>query len=641
MIKIMEKYKKIEEEINKENFRNIQEDDRNNIYKFFENKESDENKFIKEIFNKDIINNFIKFKEENKVKENLMDFSISSISKTLTISKRFKKRKMKKKKRTPKFKDMKLSEILARIELDSKNNASEENSEKAYDSKEKLIISNIFENQIKILILVENANIIINSICISNSEKNSPIIISEEEFYKCKEYYSKNKESGKYKIFEYFEEIKKGLISEYYNNSKLVLELTIEKTNNDYSCQYELFSQNIVVNKTNISFKEEQITLKKPNIYKLFLLLKENEKKYPSKCDDKNDIQKEKNIKISPPLNSKQFNDINDTLIYMSTIAFSKRPYISQANNYQILLFIGVIGNHNERQKNDTAEFIKELKNCNCFISGGTDNTLKIYSPDFEEETTEYLGINEWIYSTCESDEKSFIACANEELYLYLLKEEEDDFPFKFYKLTDITCISAIEMYIQEKEIKKIKLNNDNDKIKGEFESEEYEEKIVKHTVIIGRNGLIDIKNAFYTNDLYIGKSNFPPYNILIDGIYRNIIKLNEHNLAITSNSVFPGGENILIIFNLFKKEIKEKIEGYSFIASTNGMSVISEKFLLCACKRYLEGQKNGILFVILNYEENSNSKAIFFDTGDFEVYCFCPVTNKHDIFDFGSFNSN
>jgi len=131
--------------------------------------------------------------------------------------------------------------------------------------------------------------------------------------------------------------------------------------------------------------------------------------------------------------------------------------------------------------------------------------------------------------------------------------------------------------------------------------------------------------------DMFKDENNRQPKyrNLISDKTYRGIIQLNDELLAFTSNAVLPGGENKLIIFDLSKNKIKEEIEGYSYIASSNGMSVIDKddkKLLLCGCKKYTSKQKNGILFVILNTDEKGLSKPTFIETKEFEVYCFCPI---------------
>ena len=58
--------------------------------------------------------------------------------------------------------------------------------------------------------------------------------------------------------------------------------------------------------------------------------------------------------------------------------------------------------------------------------------------------------------------------------------------------------------------------------------------------------------------------------------------------------------------------------------------NICFHKILLCACKKDLKGQKNGILLLNLNENETGNNNIkysyIFFDTKNFGVYCFCPL---------------
>ena len=49
-------------------------------------------------------------------------------------------------------------------------------------------------------------------------------------------------------------------------------------------------------------------------------------------------------------------------------------------------------------------------------------------------------------------------------------------------------------------------------------------------------------------------------------------------------------------------------------------------KNLICACKRYMEGQKNGILLVNPQFEDNKEMNEPFYETNNFEVYCFCQI---------------
>ena len=109
---------------------------------------------------------------------------------------------------------------------------------------------------------------------------------------------------------------------------------------------------------------------------------------------------------------------------------------------------------------------------------------------------------------------------------------------------------------------------------------------------------------------------------------------INENLILVTSNRVFPKGEDKLIIYNINLKKIIHKITDYSFIYSNNGLSCIkpdkNNMIIFCACKKYFPDQKNGILTIYLNL--NTKKKRIdisknFYETKFFEVYCFCPIS--------------
>jgi hypothetical protein len=131
-----------------------------------------------------------------------------------------------------------------------------------------------------------------------------------------------------------------------------------------------------------------------------------------------------------------------------------------------------------------------------------------------------------------------------------------------------------------------------------------------------------------------------------LDGVYTGGIKINDEVFALTSNNILPNGKNKIIFYDINKiidgkkgiiKEIKN--EEYSFTVSTNSLAKIemyklnlSEqmKYLLCGCKKYNNNHKNGILLI----ELESFNDDDFYDTGDFEVYCFCPISMTLKISD-------
>ena len=116
---------------------------------------------------------------------------------------------------------------------------------------------------------------------------------------------------------------------------------------------------------------------------------------------------------------------------------------------------------------------------------------------------------------------------------------------------------------------------------------------------------------------------------------YRGGIQITDEIAAITSNRLLSKGENKLIFFNSVSKTFINEIEvkNYSFTISENNCSLMSIpkyencKILLVACKKYLKNDKNGILLLKLELDNDKGKKfEKFYDTKNFEVYCFCPI---------------
>jgi hypothetical protein len=110
-------------------------------------------------------------------------------------------------------------------------------------------------------------------------------------------------------------------------------------------------------------------------------------------------------------------------------------------------------------------------------------------------------------------------------------------------------------------------------------------------------------------------------------------IKVNENLMIFKSNKVAYKGKDKIKLYN-FKNKTKSEIlsdnEEYSFVFSVNGLEIMDlgidnkNKVLLCACKKYIKNQKNGIL--VVNFEGSKNINHFFHETNNFEVYCICPI---------------
>ena len=127
--------------------------------------------------------------------------------------------------------------------------------------------------------------------------------------------------------------------------------------------------------------------------------------------------------------------------------------------------------------------------------------------------------------------------------------------------------------------------------------------------------------------------SNFLP---ILEEYYREGIVINKNIFAITSNRIITGGDDKISFYNNNTKKIFKEIKGYSFILTSTGLCLMSfnnnneNNLLLCACKKYLKNQKNGILLINLNkINENDKKNNIikFYNTEYFEVHCFCQIS--------------
>ena len=139
-------------------------------------------------------------------------------------------------------------------------------------------------------------------------------------------------------------------------------------------------------------------------------------------------------------------------------------------------------------------------------------------------------------------------------------------------------------------------------------------------------NNSINIDNLFNSNQIKLP--------VIVSGkSYLGSIKINESFIAITSNKVQYNGEDKLIFYNTDKNKISKEIEGYSFTSGIYGLALMPRKevncknrLLLCACKKYIDNQKNGIYLANPQLEDKQGINNPFYDTGNFEVFCFCPI---------------
>ena len=414
------------------------------------------------------------------------------------------------------------------------------------------------------------------------------------------------------KLFSNFiQEIEERIINEFLCDYPLKLKIElIKKSDNENEDIYNmdaLYTFYDPVENMPFQYKDGNVLVNCTESYNQgfnYMLEDINQKKYRLYKNYKqkdNNVKKEKDVKKIQDANKIEVPDI-----------------FKKANEIEILKLIKIIEN-----KNNTIGLIKELNNgFFAYVKG--DNTLVLVDKNFNP----FIDINKFpdkIVNICDmfpapevkqteiqneqkdskdkndknNDTKLEIAlCGNRELYLTSVNLSNMESEIKNFGVPKIICFNSIE-----------------------FRKNNY--------IIAGKNGV------GYFIDLFT--SNQPKESPLFSRVtFFNSIKITDNMLVFVSNSIFPGGEDLLVFYNFKKKKpYNNDIRNYSFTMSPNGLQVFpildqenKNKVLLCACKKYSQFQKNGILIVNTQLGDNREVDKPFFDTGNFEVYCFCPILN-------------
>ena len=348
-------------------------------------------------------------------------------------------------------------------------------------------------------------------------------------------------------------------------------------------------NNNIIINNGN-----KKTTKEKTSIEQTKNIINKNKNEMSEKT-----IEKTKSISESSQNNNysniKKSNKVNK--IYLN----------KTESEYQIIQLNEIIGKHNYE-----AEFIIETKK-GYLISCGSKGELFLYSFSSKNKTYKQRNKKRITYK----------------------KEEEINKETKETKMIDV-LMNILNIYENKK--------NNNELIICSKEGLYTMDMDFKNNNF-GENK--KIKNESYSfyfdmnNDNYIiggekGIDHYSPFDTKIKSIqsaFRGGIKIDQDTFSFSSNSTLPNGKDKLIFYNINSKIVKEIKDEYSFTISRNSLTLMNtntkndSKILLCGCKKYSQNQSNGILLVDLKtYNEQ------FYQTDDFEVYCFCPISNiKND----------
>jgi hypothetical protein len=325
--------------------------------------------------------------------------------------------------------------------------------------------------------------------------------------------------------------------------------------------------------------------------------------------ENKNDLDNEFKLKISLHDNSEANKDSDNNSIK------------SDSSRYCIIQFKKIIGSFNT---DIYIRLIKEMSN-GFILALHNLNDISIYEKDFNyigkikfnSKNNDELSANssnnkkkinksisnliETNYSINKQDENliQFMECSKEGLLIYNLDLNNLDKKDIIFFL-NLSCTGCFE-------------------IKDNY-------------VVVGAKGVFHFEKSEVSDILDYRIDELP---------IRGCIKINDNYIVLTSNSILPNGEDLLCIYDTNIKRFIKKLE-FSFAIEENGlnlMDVVGEedekdkknnnKLLLCACKKYIESQNNGILIMDTKIGEKQKLFYAFYDTDDFEVNCFCPLKIK------------
>ena len=294
----------------------------------------------------------------------------------------------------------------------------------------------------------------------------------------------------------------------------------------------------------------------------------------------------------------------------------------SKIKNYTILELIKMLDYQNQFQnknKSDTiresVDFITEIESGFMFI---TNNKLHLYNKFYDK--IKIISFKDWIYNAFEL--KNLTQKTNDKKNFIIISSKEKIFSYSI-DLKNKDNINSEGIHYNNSCLKSLFLLNVNN-LKFYCCGED-------SVYILGNIFQVLIKNM--------------EYKIFDNILMKSAIKINNNLVAFKSNKVSSKGKDNLFFLDINTNKIIYKIiDEYSFNFSVSGLSIMSciierknkdkiffdNKILLCACKRYIKNQKNGILLVNIEFNNSNNEfNHHFYDTGNFEVYCFCPLLKK------------
>jgi hypothetical protein len=277
----------------------------------------------------------------------------------------------------------------------------------------------------------------------------------------------------------------------------------------------------------------------------------------------------------------------NEISYHSSEKNFTLYPHenFKENKNYEIIKFKKIIEKYSSKIKEvNTADFITQIGKY--FLIGGTFEYFFIFDEIYQNYKQIYY--KEWIYN--------IISCPN-------VKKNNNE--------ESQTIIGCSKNYIFKYTFNL--LNNSDDLIIRDFTP--------NNNFLFGvNNEIYCCKESKLVRCREIGNRMIKTEYRIIDEfdnkLTKSAIKINSI-IIFKSNKIVSNGEDKLIFYylnnrNILTTNIDKDKKQYSFIYLANGLTLLPKnkkmpknRILLCACKKYLRFQRNGIL--LLSFEDNNN----------------------------------
>ena len=294
-------------------------------------------------------------------------------------------------------------------------------------------------------------------------------------------------------------------------------------------------------------------------------------------------------------------------------------------DDYEVLKFEKKIEIKSERiekiENIEILEFIKELST-GYFIIGGMNDCLYLFDERLKN-IIRTIKLKEKIKLTSTKEKTINNTCVEKEIYINVKNIIEIDSNKNDKKSDIIICSKTEIIYLT------LNKNKYSPKKKLSIPCEGCIRLSNGNYLLYGEKGISKCRGEILFDE------NQKNYEIKFKNKknYKGGIKIEDDLIALTSNEIFPNGENSLYFYDAKEEKIIEKVKGFSFVSGINGLFLAekeNEKILLCGCKDYDSKHQNGILLMKVK-NIRSEESYIFINLEDFEVNCFCQISRKEN----------